>query len=267
MNFRSCDFSSARGGGREGEKGGGAVGDAPAVEKYQTGICVHPTSPQLHCGCWMTKPPQYAPQSLRTFPRNRLKNRMKSGRVRVFLQTRDILKTCNEAEWSDIEGKLLTHIQNLASFWIKIVFLGWSLRTDSYRVQRAQRQITLITLFPRPVPVETMARVVRLWAWLSILRRGSPLIHTRAMFTACSDSHRDTLTHLSFSKSHYCIFGGLCDSDHLVLPPDNTAPSLSHSFIIYLFGPGADLVRNNASGSSENHHFLWFFRIKSTHDM
>lgn len=179
-----------REGGRERR---GAVGDAPAVEKYQTGICVHPTSPQLHCGCWMTKPPQYAPQSLRTFPRNYLKNRRKSGRVRVFLQTQDILKTCNEAEWGDIKGKLLTHFLNLTSFLIKIVFLWWSLRTDSYRVQRAQRQITLITLFPRPAPVETMARVVRLWAWLSILRRGSPLIHTRAMFTAFSGLHTDTL--------------------------------------------------------------------------
>lgn len=32
-----------------GGEGGGGVGDAPAVEKYQTGIRVHPTSPQPRC--------------------------------------------------------------------------------------------------------------------------------------------------------------------------------------------------------------------------
>lgn len=94
------------------------------------------------------------------------------------------------------------------------MYLGWILLAlrPSQRAEGVS-QIQIMTLFPWPTPMETMARVVPLWAWLSILRRGSRSDKVSAYNKTFSDETQRQLYMISFSLS-LSLCNHLCGSDN-----------------------------------------------------
>lgn len=139
------------------------------------------------------------------------------------------------------------------------------IQTESAK-RRNPMQIHLITSFPWPAPMETMARVVPYMGMaLHFAQRARTLIPSRFTIRAFADDTQGPVYMISFSLS-LCCNVNLCGNDNTgptSRHESSTAASLSVTLINYLFiysWTRADLIRKR----KRQGHFWLFWKQSHT---